>query len=178
MGHLERVIQKEERQEGGSEMETERSMSHDTTAEEDRPHVERGEKRKEEKQETAEERGQMEEEAIHREAVPVGRMGVGEHGGRGRRHAVRLSRGRERLSGGRMMDRMKAAGYKGRLSGGRRRVAKDKMAVTGGSMKMGERKKVICDKKEMTGVEELELKRRPTGTGVEQERKRRKAENG
>ena len=51
------------RQEGGSEMGTERPMSHDTAAEEDRPEIERGEKRKEEKHETAEERGQMEEAA-------------------------------------------------------------------------------------------------------------------
>ena len=36
---------------------------------------------------------------------------------------------------------MKAAGYKGRLSGGRRKVEKDRMAVTGVSVKMREREK-------------------------------------
>ena len=45
---------------------------------------------------------------------------MGEHCGRDR-HAVRLSRGRERLSGGRMIGRMKAAGCK---------VAKDKHTTT------------------------------------------------
>ena len=44
-------------QEGVSETETERLMGQDAAAEEDRPEVERGEKREEEKQETAEERG-------------------------------------------------------------------------------------------------------------------------
>ena len=44
---------------------------------------------------------------------------------------------------------MKAAG---------RKVAKDKMVVTGGSMRMRGRKKVTCDTKGMTGFEELELK--------------------
>ena len=54
-----------------------------------------------------------------------------------------------RLSGGRMTGRMKAAGYK---------VAKDKMAVTGGSTRTRGRTKVKNDKNGMTGVEELELK--------------------
>ena len=49
----------EKGQEEGSETETERLMGQDTAAEEDRPEVERGAKREEEKQETAEERGRM-----------------------------------------------------------------------------------------------------------------------
>ena len=54
-------------------MEAERLMSHDTAAEEDRPEIERGEKRKEEKQETAEETGQMEEKAMAADQAEVHR---------------------------------------------------------------------------------------------------------
>ena len=58
---------------GCSEIEPEKLMSHDTAAEENGPEVGRCDKRKEEKRETVEERGQMEEEATAADQAEIHR---------------------------------------------------------------------------------------------------------
>ena len=49
-------------------------MSQDAAAEEDRPEIEIGEKREEEKQETADERGQMDEAAMAADQAEIHRV--------------------------------------------------------------------------------------------------------